>query len=120
VVAAPAGHDVDVQVLGDARARGRAEVEPHVEALGVHRGAEHGARVADEFEEGGVLGSAMIAGAAVGAYPDLRSAAARCVQTDRTFTPNPALATRYNALYALYKDIHARLQAPFSALPTLP
>ena len=71
-------------------------------------------------EEGGVLGAALIAGTAVGAYPDLPAAAARCVKADRTFLPNSALEARYNALYALYKELHARMQEPFEALARLP
>jgi xylulokinase len=71
-------------------------------------------------EEGGVLGSALIAGTAVGVYPDLRAAAARCVHVDRTFLPNTALKPRYDALFALYKELHGRLQEPFDALASLP
>ena len=71
-------------------------------------------------EEGGVLGAALIAGTAVGAYPDLPAAAARCVKVDRTFLPNSALEARYDALYSLYKELHARIQEPFEALARLP
>jgi xylulokinase len=67
-------------------------------------------------EEGGVLGSALLAMVGTGYYPDAQTATAQCVQTARVFQPNPATVERYNALYDLYKDVHDRLQEPFERL----
>ena len=39
--------------------------------------------------EGGVLGSAILAGVGAGVYADSRAGAERCVQVDRTFAPRP-------------------------------
>ena len=60
-VAAPAGHEVHVEVLGDARTRGGAEVDPDVHPLGVHRDAQGRRGGAHELEEVGVLGLGELA-----------------------------------------------------------
>ena len=70
--------------------------------------------------EGGVVGSAILAGVGAGAYPDIRAGAARCVLVDRSYTPQPALFARYDYLYDLFKDVHDRLQTPFERLAHLP
>jgi xylulokinase len=67
-------------------------------------------------EEGGVLGSALLAMVAAGIQPDVPSAARRCVQIERTFHPNPDDFPRYDALFNLFTDLHDRLQAPFDRL----
>jgi sugar (pentulose or hexulose) kinase len=67
-------------------------------------------------EEGGVLGSALIAMVGSGYYADAQAATRQCVQTARVFYPNPATAERYNALFEIYKDVHDRLQEPFDQL----
>jgi len=71
-------------------------------------------------EEGGVLGSALLAMVAAGVYPDVPAAVSRCVQMGQTFQPNPANAARYDYLFSLFKDLHDRLQAPFDRLSEMP
>ncbi len=72
-----------------------------------------------QASEGGVLGSAILAGVGVGAYADIPSGAARCVAVDRRFDPTPAHRARYDALYTLFLDVHDRLQEPFERLAAL-
>ena len=69
--------------------------------------------------EGGVLGSAILAGVGAGVYADIRAGAERCVHVDRSFAPRPELFARYDYLYELFKDVHDRLQAPFERLAHL-
>lgn len=70
-------------------------------------------------EEGGVLGSALLAMAASGHDPDVLTAVRRCVQTRQVYEPNPANFERYDALFALFKDLHDRLQSPFDRLAAI-
>lgn len=70
--------------------------------------------------EGGVLGSAILAGVAAGVYADVRAGATRCVHVGRHFAPNQSLFARYEYLFALYKQIHDRLQEPFERLTHMP
>lgn len=71
-------------------------------------------------EEGGVLGSAILAMAAAGFALDVPSAARRCVAIKDTFQPNAENARRYDALFELFKDLHDRLQEPFERLAQIP
>ena len=72
-----------------------------------------------ESFEGGVLGSAILAGIGVGVYRDARDGAARCLRIDKTFAPDPGLAGRYQKQYDLFKDVHDLLQAPFNRAAAL-
>jgi xylulokinase len=71
-------------------------------------------------EEGGVLGSALLAMVGIGYYPDPQSATRACVHTARVYHPNLAAVERYNALFEIYKDVHDRLQLPFDRLKEIP
>ena len=66
--------------------------------------------------EGGVIGSAVLAGAGAGIFADSLSGARCFVHVARVFEPNPANAERYDALYALFKDFHDVLQPGFNRL----
>ncbi|MBQ2734653.1 MAG: xylulokinase [Clostridia bacterium] len=55
------------------------------------------------------LGSAMLAGVAVGIFKDPRAAAARCVRQSRSFTPIPENTECYRKLFEKYKKIHDAL-----------
>ena len=66
--------------------------------------------------EGGIYGSAMIAGVAVGVYPDLPSAAERLVVVDEVIQPNPKVTGLYDRQFEVFKDLHDRLIEPFEAL----
>jgi xylulokinase len=70
--------------------------------------------------EGGLLGAAILAGVGAGVYPDETSGARCCLRVARTFSPDPALAERYHALFDLFKDLHDRFQKPFDRLAQLP
>ena len=70
--------------------------------------------------EGGVLGSAILAGVAAGVYAGVQDGVDRCVHVDRVYTPNEQLRARYDFLYELYTQIHDRLQQPFEALAHMP
>jgi L-ribulokinase len=58
-------------------------------------------------EQGPALGSAIHAAVAAGAYPDTRAASDAMGSVDRaTYTPDPAAADAYDALYAEYLLLH--------------
>jgi len=73
-----------------------------------------------EASEGGVLGSAILAGAGVGAYPDVRSGGEQCLRVKRTFEPDLTTDERYDYLYELFKEIHDELQESFDKLARMP
>jgi len=56
----------------------------------------------------------------IGFYPDPLAATAQCVQTAKTFLPRPEHFPRYDYLFALFQDIHDRLQEPFNRLAAIP
>ena len=70
--------------------------------------------------EGGVVGSALLAAAGVGAIPSVSAGVERWVVRDRTFQPEPARFPRYERLYEVFKQIHDRLQEPFERLALIP
>lgn len=58
-------------------------------------------------EQGPALGSAIHAAVAAGAHPDVRSAAAVMGSVQRhAYTPDPARADAYDALFAEYRALH--------------
>jgi L-ribulokinase len=60
-------------------------------------------------EQGPALGSAIHAAVAAGAYPDVRAAGAAMGRVTRAaYTPDPASADAYDALYAEYRGLHDR------------
>ena len=73
-----------------------------------------------EASEGGILGSAILAGVGVGVYTDARAGAEQCLRVDKAFQPDPSGAARYDYLYELFKEIHDRLQEPFNKLAHMP
>lgn len=64
----------------------------------------------------GALGAAVMAGAGVGLMPDLASAAAALVRTDRRFDPDPAGAARAERRYALWRGLYDTLRPVNHAL----
>lgn len=62
--------------------------------------------------QGGVLGMAMLAGVAVGVWPDVNTAADAIVKVDEIVEPNPANRERYDALFNVFKSLHDRLIDP--------
>jgi xylulokinase len=73
-----------------------------------------------EASEGGILGSAILAGVGVGVYTDVRAGAEQCLRVKRAFHPDLSTATRYDYLYELFKEVHDRLQGPFDKLAHMP
>jgi xylulokinase len=73
-----------------------------------------------ESSEGGILGSAILAGVGVGVYTDVREGAERCLRVKKTFTPAESQTERYNYLFEIFKDIHDRVQKPFETLAKMP
>jgi xylulokinase len=69
--------------------------------------------------EGGLLGAAILAGVGADVYPDPANGAQACLRLDRVFTPNEANRARYDALFALFKDLHDRLQTPYNRLAAI-
>ena len=55
------------------------------------------------------LGSAMLAGIAVGVFKDAKSAAALCVKQDSVTYPNPENTEKYRRIFEDYKKIHDAL-----------
>ncbi len=73
-----------------------------------------------ETSEGGILGSAILAGAGAGVYVSPAAGVEHCLRVAKEFTPNPGLEQRYNYLFELFKDLHDRLQEPYNRLPGIP
>ena len=60
------------------------------------------------------LGSAMLAGVAVGLFGGYDQAVAHCVRTVRTLTPNEENTKRYAELYKTYRRVHDALAPIYS------
>lgn len=60
------------------------------------------------------LGSAMLAGIAVGIFADAKDAVSKCVKRVATVTPNPENTETYAALFKVYKKIHDALAPIYS------
>ena len=69
-----------------------------------------------KFDEGGVLGSALLGGVGVGLYPDPETAAKMVLSVKDEYTPNAANARRYAEIYHAFCETHDVLQAPFTTL----
>jgi xylulokinase len=70
--------------------------------------------------EGGVIGSAILAGVGAGVFPDIQSGAKPFVKVDRVFEPDPSNRARYEYLYILFKELHDVLQPGFEKLSLAP
>ena len=73
-----------------------------------------------ESSEGGILGSAILAGVGVGVYANAREGAERCLRVKKSFKPDQSKTDRYNYLFEIFKDVHDRLQQPFDKLARMP
>jgi xylulokinase len=73
-----------------------------------------------ENTEGGLLGAAILAGTGAGVYASEIEGAVRCLRPLRTFEPDPALAERYDYLFALFQELHGLMQVPFERLAAMP
>ena len=64
-------------------------------------------------EEFGALGSATMAGVAVGEYPDLDAAATRTLTVERSYDPRPEVTSIYDDWYDVYTDTCEGLVEPW-------
>jgi xylulokinase len=64
-------------------------------------------------EEAGILGAAMLAGVGIGAYTSEADAANRLAKTRERFIPDQHTTERYDKQYALFHDLHNRLEPCF-------
>ena len=64
-------------------------------------------------EEAGILGAAMLAGVGIGAYACEADAANRLAQTREQFIPDQHTSARYDKQYAVFQDLHNRLEPSF-------
>jgi xylulokinase len=69
---------------------------------------------------GAPLGDAIAAAAGAGLYPTVEAAVAQMVEPGAVYAPNPALAARYDALYAIYVTLYPALKTSFQALARVP
>lgn len=58
----------------------------------------------------GAVGAAVMAGAGIGAVPDLAQGAAALVQTDRRFDPDADAAARADRRYAIWRGLYGTLR----------
>jgi xylulokinase len=73
-----------------------------------------------ESAEGGILGSAILAGVGAGVYEDPASGVEHCLRIDKEFQPRARWSDRYNAAYELFKEVHDLLQDPYNKLARSP
>jgi xylulokinase len=69
-----------------------------------------------ENSEGGILGSAILAGVGVGIYPDPASGAECCLRVAKTFNPRQEIRDRYHKMFTIFKDLHDRMQDSYNAM----
>jgi xylulokinase len=67
----------------------------------------------------GVLGAALLAGRAADVLPDVRDAAKTVVRVGDVFEPNAAVTDRYDATYALYRELYPALKPAYATLSGL-
>jgi xylulokinase len=73
-----------------------------------------------ETSEGGILGSAILAGVGAGVYADPASGVENCLRVDKEFEPRPEWNERYNALFEIFEEVHDLLQDPYDRLARIP
>lgn len=73
-----------------------------------------------ETNEGGILGSAILAGVGTGVYSDPSNGVEQCLRIAKEFLPREQYRERYNAMFALFKDLHDRIQEPYNQLARIP
>jgi xylulokinase len=61
--------------------------------------------------EDAAFGSALLAGVAVGLFPDLAAAARTCAQVETIIEPDPANRRLYDEAFAIYRDVVRDLTA---------
>jgi len=66
-----------------------------------------------KVKESEALGNAILAGFAVGIYPDMVEAADRVVKIERVYEPHKEVHERYQKLFELYKKVYLHLKEDF-------
>jgi xylulokinase len=69
-----------------------------------------------KVKESEALGNAILAGFAVGVYPDMVEAADRVVKIERIYEPRKEPHERYQKLFELYQKIYLHLKEDFYSL----
>ena len=62
-----------------------------------------------DVTEAACLGAALLAGVAVGVYPDLHAAVARAVRLEQRIEPRPEAMAAYEERYRLYRQVYPAL-----------
>jgi xylulokinase len=73
-----------------------------------------------ESPEGGIVGSAALAGVGVGLFRDVPAAVEKITKTCRVFEPDGRNAARYDYQFELFKYLHDTMQEPFERLSRMP
>jgi len=60
------------------------------------------------------FGACLLAGVGIGLFSDVKDAVAKCLKFDRTISPDPSAAAKYERLFARYRAVHDAL-APIYA-----
>ena len=55
------------------------------------------------------FGACLLAGVGIGLFADVKDAVAKCLKLDRTISPDPSAAAKYERLFASYRAIHDAL-----------
>ncbi len=63
------------------------------------------------------FGACLLAGVGIGLFADVKDAVEKCLKLDRTISPDPSAAAKYERLFARYRAIHDAL-APIYAQRT--
>jgi xylulokinase len=66
-------------------------------------------------DDAAVRGDAMLAGVAVGIFPDLRAAADRMITVERRYEPDPATRAAYDVAYDRYLRLFDALRPLFAS-----
>ncbi len=69
--------------------------------------------------EGPAFGAAILAGAGAGVFASVEEGADALVHVTQTIAPDPANASRYREVHAVYRDLYKDLQERFRALASL-
>ena len=62
------------------------------------------------------FGACLLAGTGIGVFSDVKDAVAKCLHVDRTISPDPAAAEKYDSLYATYRHIHDALAPVYAGI----
>ena len=69
--------------------------------------------------ETAMVGSAIVAGTGIGAFPDFAAGCRAMVRIDERYTPDPAHCAIYDVLYAVYVELYPALRPTFRRLAEL-